>query len=80
MKRQQIQIQKAVDGDDSMDLRIDELKEIDSWKFPLHMIDFETTAVAIPFHRNMRPYEGTAFQFLHNRLINMVTLNMLVNI
>jgi len=52
-----------------MDLRIDELKgEMDSWEFPLHMIDFETTAVAIPFHRNMKPYEGIAFQFSHHTI------------
>lgn len=66
-ERQKIQIQKAVEKDDNMDLRIDELKkEIDLWRYPLHFIDFETTAVAIPFHSNMRPYEGIAFQFSHH--------------
>ncbi|MEI6899633.1 MAG: DUF2779 domain-containing protein, partial [Bacteroidota bacterium] len=68
-ERQLIQIQKAIDADTTMDLRIDELRrEMDSWKFPLHMIDFETTAVAIPFHRNMHPYEGVAFQFSHHTI------------
>ncbi|MCX6244636.1 MAG: DUF2779 domain-containing protein [Bacteroidetes bacterium] len=66
-ERQRIQIQKAVDKDDTMDLRVGELKdEMDSWRFPLHFIDFETTAVAIPFHSNMRPYDGIAFQFSHH--------------
>ena len=68
-ERQRIQIQKAIELDDTMDLRVDELRiEMDSWKFPLHMIDFETTAVAVPFHRNRRPYEGTAFQFSHHTI------------
>jgi hypothetical protein len=26
------------------------------WRFPLHFIDFETAAVALPFHAGMRPY------------------------
>lgn len=37
-----------------------------TWKFPLHMIDFETATVAIPFHRGRRPYEQIAFQFSHH--------------
>ncbi|MCK5742118.1 MAG: DUF2779 domain-containing protein, partial [Chlorobi bacterium] len=37
--------------------------EMDSWTYPLHFIDFETTTVAIPFYKGMKPYEMTAFQF-----------------
>jgi hypothetical protein len=37
--------------------------EIDSWQYPLHFIDFETCTTALPFHRNMRPYEMSAFQW-----------------
>ena len=37
-----------------------------SWKFPLHMIDFETSSVALPFYKGMRPYEPVAFQFSHH--------------
>ena len=37
--------------------------EMDTWKFPLHFIDFETSAVALPFYEGMRPYEQIAFQF-----------------
>jgi len=37
-----------------------------SWIFPLHFIDFETTMVAIPFHKGRRPYEQIAFQFSHH--------------
>lgn len=40
--------------------------EIDSWVYPLNLIDFETATVALPFHRGMRPYESVAFQFSHH--------------
>ena len=40
--------------------------EMSGWKFPLHMIDFETSAVALPFYENMHPYETIAFQFSHH--------------
>ena len=36
------------------------------WKYPYHLIDFETSAVALPFHAGMRPYEQVAFQFSHH--------------
>lgn len=36
------------------------------WRYPLHFIDFETSAVAIPFSRGHRPYETVAFQFSHH--------------
>ena len=36
------------------------------WTYPLHMIDFETAAVALPFHAGRRPYEQVAFQFSHH--------------
>lgn len=41
-------------------------REIRSWTFPLHFIDFETASVAIPFNAGRRPYELTAFQFSHH--------------
>ena len=37
-----------------------------SWQYPYHFIDFETSAVALPFHAGMRPYEQVAFQFSHH--------------
>lgn len=41
-----------------------ELKaEINSWQYPLHFIDFETCVTALPFHKNMHPYEMSAFQW-----------------
>jgi len=67
VERQQYQIQKAVTGDNEMVLLADDLKEeMNLWKFPLHFIDFETSAVAIPFYKGMKPYEGIAFQFSHH--------------
>jgi len=40
--------------------------EMAGWKFPLHMIDFETSAVALPFYEGLRPYEQIAFQYSHH--------------
>ena len=34
-----------------------------SFRYPLHFIDFETTASAIPYHAGMHPYEPVAFQW-----------------
>ena len=54
-------------GDTYLD--IEGLKEeMKNWEFPLHFIDFETSAVALPFYENMRPYEQIAFQFSHHRV------------
>lgn len=42
--------------------------EMSKWKYPLHMIDFETSKVALPFYRGRRPYETVAFQFSHHKI------------
>ena len=48
-------------------LDVDGLRqEMAEWKYPLHMIDFETTAVALPYYIGMKPYEQVAFQFSHH--------------
>ena len=66
-ERQWLQIEKVKNNDNSIWLDTDGLKaEMDSWKFPLHFIDFETTAMAIPFNKGRHPYEGVAFQFSHH--------------
>jgi hypothetical protein len=41
-------------------------REMNSWVFPLHFIDFETARVAIPFFAGQRPYANIAFQFSHH--------------
>ena len=57
----------AADIHDGVYLDIEGLKaEMAKWNFPLHMIDFETTAVALPYYEGMRPYEQVAFQFSHH--------------
>jgi hypothetical protein len=38
------------------------------WGYPYHMIDFETTTVAIPYFKGMHPFETIAFQFSHHIL------------
>lgn len=40
--------------------------ELKTLPTPFHFIDFETTMVAIPFHKGRRPYEQIAFQFSHH--------------
>ena len=47
-------------------LDMDRLSEMDEWQWPLHMIDFETSAPALPFFKTMKPYETLAFQFSHH--------------
>lgn len=41
-------------------------REMSKWAYPYHLIDFETSAVALPFYSGMRPYESVAFQFSHH--------------
>ncbi|MGV1045397.1 DUF2779 domain-containing protein [Limnohabitans sp.] len=47
------------------------LCEMDEWQWPLHMIDFETTAPALPFFKGMHPYQTLAFQFSHHIMEKM---------
>jgi hypothetical protein len=43
-------------------------KTLSELRYPFHMIDFETTRAAIPFHAGMHPYQTIAFQFSHHVL------------
>ena len=61
--RQIMQIKKTVDDSDQEYIDRKLYEELDRWIFPLHFIDFETSVVAIPFHKNRSPYEQIAFQF-----------------
>jgi hypothetical protein len=68
-KRQWMQIRGIRQGEDRGGYWIAEnllRKEIVSWMYPYHFIDFETSTVALPFHAGMRPYEPVAFQFSHH--------------
>lgn len=69
-QRQWLQIEKYMTDDSTAYLDVPGLRDVmNGWKFPLHFIDFETTAVAIPFNAGRRPYEQIAFQFSHH-LVN----------
>ena len=68
-ERQWKQVEKDQNNDSSYWIdHINLGEEMRSWKFPLHFIDFETAAVAIPFNEGRKPYEGIAFQFSHHTL------------
>lgn len=74
-ERQWIQIEKAAEADNSVYLDRDGLKdEMKTWIWPLHFIDFETSAVALPFTAGMKPYEQVAFQFSHHVLFEDGTI------
>lgn len=62
-ERQKLQVQKTSEGDPTEDIKPELFNEMNSWKFPLHFIDFETCRTAIPFNKGRRPYEQVAFQF-----------------
>ena len=69
--RQWMQVDKAVKNDMTIEVNKEGLKaEMNSWVFPLHMIDFETSTVALPFTAGRRPYEQVAFQFSHHIIHN----------
>jgi hypothetical protein len=66
-ERQWVQIEKVKNNDQSAFVDKEGLKaEMSNWKYPLHFIDFETSALALPFYKGLRPYEGVAFQFSHH--------------
>lgn len=66
-QRRLAQIRATKDGPPVV-VNDDVLAEMDHWQWPLHLIDFETSAPAIPFFAGMRPYETIAFQFSHHTL------------
>lgn len=66
-ERQWLQVEKVLNGENTPFFDAYGMKlEMDKWNFPLHFIDFETSAVAIPFNKGRKPYEGIAFQFSHH--------------
>lgn len=66
-ERQWMQVDKVQRGDTSFYLDKDGMKDLmDSFTYPLHFIDFETSMVAIPFYKGQHPYEQVAFQFSHH--------------
>lgn len=66
LERRMAQIQAANGKGPRFVLDKERMNGIDDWQWPLHMIDFETSAPALPFFKNMRPYQTLAFQFSHH--------------
>lgn len=67
--RQWMQIVKSAEEVPQVHFDFDSLQDVFAeLVYPLHFIDFETTAVAIPFNKGQRPYEQVAFQFSHHVL------------
>jgi hypothetical protein len=65
--RQLLQLSKTINHDDSIFVdKVGLKEEMSTWKYPLNMIDFETTAVALPFTKGIKPYESIAFQYSHH--------------
>jgi hypothetical protein len=66
-QRQWKQVEMAQNGDAGFYLDVEGLRaEMNEWIFPLHFVDFETSAPALPFTKGMAPFEGIAFQFSHH--------------
>jgi len=65
-KRQLIQLEYTRENAEWMSKELPKI--LNSFKFPLHFIDFETTAVAVPYHAGMHSYEQVAFQWSCHKL------------
>lgn len=66
LERRMAQVRSVSLGGTSVLMNEDRLSDMDEWEWPLHMIDFETSAPAIPFFKGMHAYETIAFQFSHH--------------
>jgi len=61
--RQLLQVEKTVNRSITEDVKPELFIEMESWDYPYHFIDFETSMVAVPFYKGRHPYEQIAFQF-----------------
>lgn len=65
--KQQIQIAAAKSGEILID-REKIAQEIDSWEYPLHFLDYETFAYAVPQFDGVKPFQQMCFQYsLHTQ-------------
>lgn len=70
-QRQWLQVEKVKNTDDTPWIdKINLREEMQTWKYPLHFIDFETAMLPLPFRKGARPYQGIAFQFSHHIMDN----------
>jgi hypothetical protein len=66
-ERQALQWREIVEGDREPFVETGPLREaLLGLRFPLHFIDFETAAPALPFHVGQWPYQPILFQFSHH--------------
>lgn len=61
-KKQQIQVAAAKSGETEIN-REEIAKRIESWEYPLHFLDYETFAYAIPQFEGVRPFQQMCFQY-----------------
>lgn len=59
--RQLIQMRCTKDNTEWIDPALGKI--LASHTYPLHFIDFETSALAVPYHAGMKPFENVAFQW-----------------
>jgi len=64
--RQYVQIKKEKEKDNTPYYHEFLSDVIGGLEKPYHFIDFETSGVAIPFHKNRSPYESVAFQYSYH--------------
>ncbi|MEO2173743.1 MAG: DUF2779 domain-containing protein, partial [bacterium] len=63
-QRQLAQVMKKTGRHDAREVVLSGLyEEMDKWIYPLHFIDFEAIAPAIPFYKGSYPYRKIPFQF-----------------
>lgn len=63
-QRQLAQVMKMTGRHDDREVVLSGLyEEMDTWNYPLHFIDFEGIAPAIPFYKGSYPYRKIPFQF-----------------
>ena len=66
-ERRSLQIEKVRNNDTSPYLDIAGLRTaMEALEPPFHFIDFETSMVALPFHKGRKPYEAIAFQYSYH--------------
>ena len=65
--RRLLQVEKVKNNDNSYYFDKDNFDiEAGKWSWPLNLIDFETSTVALPFYEGKTPYSGVAFQWSHH--------------
>lgn len=68
-ERQWVQVERTNNSEQEPFVERDSLSSyLTNVQYPLHFIDFETAAPAIPLFSGYRPYQGFCFQFSHHQM------------